>query len=166
MHMNFTAILISTVIPLLIGFVWYHPKTFANTWMREAEVSEEKIKGRSMGLIFSLTLLLSFFLSFAMEYIVIHQMHVYSIFANDPTMSDPNSELGLMLKDFMEKHGSNFRTFKHGVLHGVIGAITIALPVIGINALFERRSFKYVAIHFGYWLVTMALMGGVICGMV
>jgi hypothetical protein len=93
-------------------------------------------------------------------------MHVYSIFANAPTMSDPNSELGLMLKDFMGKHGSNFRTFKHGVLHGVIGAITIALPVIGINALFERRSFEYVAIHFGYWLVTMGLMGGVICGMV
>jgi hypothetical protein len=104
MQVNFVILLVSALIPLFMGFVWYHPKTFANTWMREAEVSEEKIKGRSMGLIFSLTLLLSFFLSFAMEYIVIHQMHVYSIFANDPTMSDPNSELGLMLKDFMEKY--------------------------------------------------------------
>ena len=65
----------------------------------------------------------------------------------------------------MEKYGSNFRTFKHGVLHGVIGAITIALPVIGINALFERRSFKYVLISGGYWIVTFMIMGGIICMM-
>jgi hypothetical protein len=166
MHLNFTAILISTFIPLTLGFIWYHPKTFGNAWMKEAEVSEEKLKSRSMALIFGLTLLLSFFLSFAMQYMVIHQMHMYSIFANDATMNDPNSEIGMMLKNFMEKYGNNFRTFKHGLFHGIISAITLALPIIGINALFERKSFKYVAIHIGYWAITLGLMGGIICGMI
>jgi hypothetical protein len=38
-----------------------------------------------------------------------------------------------------------------------------ALPVMGTNALFERKGFKYIAINVGYWTVTLALMGGVIC---
>ena len=63
----------------------------------------------------------------------------------------------------MELHGNDFRTFKHGAFHGTIGALFLALPILGINALFERRSFKYIAIHTGYWMLTMGLMGGVLC---
>lgn len=32
-----------------------------------------------------------------------------------------------------------------------------------INALFERRGFKYIAIHTGYWLITLAIIGGLMC---
>jgi hypothetical protein len=166
MKINFIAIFISTFIPLLIGFTYYHPKTFGNAWMKEADMNEEKMKSRSMGLIFALTLVFSFFLSIALQYIVIHQWHLYSIFANDPSMSDPNSEIGKILKDFMDKYGNNFRTFKHGAFHGIIAAIFLVLPIIGINALFERKSAKYVALHTGYWAISLALMGGVLCAMV
>jgi hypothetical protein len=38
----------------------------------------------------------------------------------------------------------------------------IALPVLATNALFEQKSFKYVAINAGYWIVTLALMAGII----
>jgi hypothetical protein len=44
-----------------------------------------------------------------------------------------------------------------------MGGLTLALPIIGINALFERRGFKYIAINVGYWVVSMAIMGGIIC---
>jgi hypothetical protein len=37
------------------------------------------------------------------------------------------------------------------------------LPLIGINSLFERKSFKYIFIHTGYWIISLALMGGVLC---
>lgn len=60
---------------------------------------------------------------------------------------------------------NKFRTFKHGSFHGIIGAIFFALPILGINALFERRGAKYIFLHLGYWVITMALMGGVICGL-
>ena len=47
-----------------------------------------------------------------------------------------------------------------------LAALFVALPIIGINALFERKSAKYVALHLGYWAISLALMGGVICAMV
>jgi hypothetical protein len=65
--------------------------------------------------------------------------------------------------DVMTAYGSEFRTFKHGVLHGAIAAIGFAMPIIGINALFERRGFKYIAIHTGYWILTLMIMGGILC---
>jgi hypothetical protein len=95
--------------------------------------------------------------------LVIHQNHIYSIFANDPGMKDPNSPVYLYVQDFMANYGSNFRTFKHGAVHGVLASLFIVLPVLGTCALFERKNFKYIAINVGYWLITMALMGGVIC---
>ena len=47
----------------------------------------------------------------------------------------------------MADYGDAFRTFKHGALHGTIAGIFIALPIIGTNALFERKSAKYIFIN-------------------
>ena len=44
MHINFVVLLISAIIPLLIGFIYYNPKTLGNAWMKEAEMTEEKMK--------------------------------------------------------------------------------------------------------------------------
>ncbi len=63
----------------------------------------------------------------------------------------------------MEQYGTNFRTFKHGAFHGAIGGIMLALPIVGTNALFERKGVKYIAINAGFWIISMALMGGIIC---
>jgi hypothetical protein len=82
---------------------------------------------------------------------------------NEPGLNDPGSALGIYVKDFMDKYGNNFRTFKHGALHGVITGIFMILPVIATNGLFERKSFKYIFISSGFWMVSLALMGGLIC---
>ena len=94
---------------------------------------------------------------------MIHQLGFYSTLAGDPTLQDPTSPTGMYFADFMAKYGQNFRTFKHGALHGTIAGITIALPIIGTNALFERKGFKYIAINVGYWTITLVLMGGIVC---
>ena len=39
----------------------------------------------------------------------------------------------------------------------------LALPILGTNALFERKGFKYIAVNAGYWILTIALMGGLLC---
>jgi hypothetical protein len=41
--------------------------------------------------------------------------------------------------------------------------LLIVLPIMGTNALFERKSFKYVLINVGYWTISLALMGGILC---
>jgi len=33
---------------------------------------------------------------------------------------------------------------------------------MAINALFERRGWKYIGIHFGYWLLTFVALGAAV----
>jgi hypothetical protein len=162
---NFLFVALAALIPLAVGFVWYNPKIgFGNAWMKAADISDDKIKGANMALIFSLTYIFSLFIGVALFTITIHQMGLYSTLANEPGfLKDPNAEVTTYFNNFMATYGDRFRTFEHGALHGTIAGITLALPIVAINALFERRGFKYIAIHVGYWVVSLALMGGVIC---
>lgn len=146
---------VAALIPMVIGFVWYNPNVFGKAWMEASGMTDEKVKGGNMALIFGLSFVLAVLLSFAIHPMVIHQFGVESIFFHDP--ENPAKAA------FMAEYGDRFRTFKHGALHGVIGGIAVALPILGTNALFERKGFKYVAVNAGYWIVTMGLMGGVIC---
>ncbi len=164
MSIDWPIILLAAIIPLIVGFIWYNPKVFGTAWMKVSGMTEEQMKGSNMALIFGLTYFYSLLLSMALLGVVIHQFHVYSIFANDPGVNDPTTEVGAYFKNFMDKYGNNFRTFKHGAFHGTLLGIFLTMPLFGINALFERKSFKYVLIHTGYWIVSFALMGGIICG--
>lgn len=162
-QMNWLAILVAAICPLIVGFVWYNPKVFGNAWMNATGMTSEKAREANMALVFGLTFIFSFLIAMAMNFLTIHQFSVYSILANEPEMKNPDSELMVWLKEFMGRYGSNFRTFKHGAFHGVLSGVMLALPVVGVNALFERRSFKYIAINAGYWIVSFAVMGGVVC---
>ena len=163
MHFNWVVVIVSGLIPLLTGFIWYNPKTFALPWMRTAGVTEETMQGANMGKIFGLTFLLGVFLSVAMTQVVIHQSHYYSILMGTPGMDDPNSAISVSTKAFMDSYGQNFRTFKHGAFHGTLFSLFFVLPVVAIAALFERRSWTYIWIQVGYYALTLALMGGIIC---
>lgn len=163
MHPNFLILLLAALVPMVMGFIWYNPKVLGTAWMNASGVTPDKMQGANMGVIFGVSFLLSFFLAFGLQFIVIHQWGVASALSTDPSISDPMSELGGYFANFMAKYGHNFRTFKHGALHGTMTGILMALPILGTNALFERKGFKYIMINVGYWTITMALMGGIIC---
>ncbi len=162
-QLNFLILAVAALIPLAIGFIWYMPQVFGNAWMKASNMNEEQMKGANMLLIFGLTYILGFMASMALSAMVIHQFAIGSILAETAGIKDPSSEVGMWLTDFMNKYGNNFRTFKHGVFHGVIAGIFFVTPVIAVNAMFERKGFKYIAINAGFWMVCLALMGGVIC---
>ncbi|MDD7885962.1 DUF1761 domain-containing protein [Flavivirga sp. 57AJ16] len=156
--LNFPAIIVAAVSALVVGFIWYNPKVFGNAWMQAAGMTEEQVKGGNMAKIFGLALLFAFLLAMALPGIVIHQMGAFSLVGGDPSVALPSYEA------FMNDYGDAFRTFKHGALHGVIAGVFIALPIIGTNALFERKGAKYIFINSGYWIVTLGVMGAIICG--
>lgn len=158
MQLHMWLIFVAGIIPLITGFIWYNPKVFGNAWMKTTGLTEESMKGANMGLILGVSYLFGCMLASALMTIVIHQMGFNSVFQGDTT-----PEAAAYVKNFFDTYGTRFRTFKHGALHGTIAALFVALPVLGTNALFERKSFKYIAIHTGYWALTMALMGGVLC---
>lgn len=161
--MNFSVIALAALVPLIIGFIWYHPKMLGNLWAKEAGLTEAQLKNAGPIRLYIASLVLSLMLSLFIPFLVIHQSHVYSVFEGTPGANDPGTEVGAYLKNFMDLYGKNFRTFKHGALHGFISTLFFVMPVLGIGALFERKSWKYILLHTGYWAITMMLMGGIIC---
>lgn len=161
--MNFLIVLAAAVVPLLMGFIWYHPKVLGNAWMNAAGLSDEKMKNANMAVVFGVTFLLSLILAAFMQFMTIHQVHFHNFLMNQPGFENPDSEPAMLLKKINELFGTSYRTFKHGAFHGALAGFMFSMPILTINALFERKNFKYIAINAGYWIITLALMGGIVC---
>lgn len=160
---NFLIFLAAGLVPMVVGSIWYNPKVLGTAWMKAAEVSEEKMKGANMAVLFGLAYLFSVLVALSLYSITVHQSHLYSILVGEPGFGEEGSDIMKMLTGFMEQYGQNYRTFKHGAFHGVLAGILFALPILGTNALFERKGWKYILINAGYWIVCLALTGGVVC---
>lgn len=159
--MKFYLVFATALIPLIVGWVWYSKAVFGTAWMQATGMTEEKGKSMNMILIFVLTYILGLFISMACAGMSIHQMSVGSVF-----QGDESPEGKAYVKHFFETYGTRFRSFKHGALHGVIGALMTALPIIAINAMFEGRGFKYIAINVGFWIVCFVLIAGTLCAFI
>jgi hypothetical protein len=160
MEFNFLAILVAALSSFVVGFIWYNPKVFGTIWMKEAGLTQEQCEKGNMLKIFGLTFVYAFMLAFMLQNLVIHQTGALGMIGG-PMLVDSAKPSFLA---FMADYGDAFRTFKHGALHGLISGIFLALPIIAMNGLFEQKSWKYMAIHAGYWMVVMTIMGAIICG--
>ena len=162
MEINFLAILVAAIVPLVLGFVWYNPKFLGTVWMREAEMTEEKMKSGNMAVIFGLSLVLSILLAFFVQMLTIHQFGALGMIGGDPTIE------GILpsYQAFMDDYGSAFRTYKHGALHGLLAGIFFVFPIMATNGMFERRSWKLTFINAGYWTLALTIMGAIVCGWV
>lgn len=145
MNINFLALLLAALSTLVVGFIWYNPKVFGTIWMKESGMTEEKMKGSNMIMLFGLSIIYAFLMSFILQMLVIHQFGALGMVGGDASKALPSYEA------FMADYGTAFRTFKHGALHGFMTGLFLTLPVIGTNALYEKRSFKYVLISGGLW---------------
>ena len=159
MEFNLYAILAASLSALVVGFIWYNPKVFGNIWMRESGMTAGKMKGTNMVILLGLSFFYAFLISTMLNGIVIHQNSVVSLIGGPPMIETAKPSFTAFMADYKDV----YRTFKHGALHGFITGLFLVLPIIGTVSLYERRSFKYVLIISGYWMVTFAIMGGIIC---
>lgn len=151
------ALLIAALSSLVVGFIWYNPKVFGTIWMKEAGITRDPNDKPNMALILGQSVVYAYLISFILQFNVIHQMGAMSA-----TMDVPNVDPSV-LKNYLAAYGETFRTFKHGALHGTMVGLLLILPSIGIPAMYEKRSFKYVLVTGGYWVITCMIMGGIIC---
>ena len=160
MPFNMIAVLVAALVPMALGFVCYNPKTpMGAAWMRETQMTDEKMRSSNMAVIFGLSLLFAFLLAFFMTTVTIHQMAIGSLLDGQ----EDGSAISIAGKEFLELTKSSFRSFGHGPLHGTIMGLVVVLPIMATNAMFERKSWKLTWINVGYWTITLALMGGIIC---
>ena len=160
MEFNFLAILVAALSSFVVGFIWYNPKVFGTIWMREAGITPEQGQKGNMLKIFGLTFVYSFMIAFFMPSIVIHQMGAMGMIGGLSFIESAKPSFAAFIADY----GDAFRTYQHGALHGTITGVFLALPIISINGLFEQKSWKYMAIQAGYWIVILMVMGAIICG--
>lgn len=160
MEMNFISVLVAAASTLVVGAIWYSPMLFANAWMKESGLTEEQLKKGNLLKIFGLTFIFSFMIAMIMQVLTIHQFGPLGMIGGDPAQALPS------FNAFMADYGTAFRTFKHGALHGFMSGLFLAFPLIAINGLFEHKSWKYILIHAGYWMVSMTIMGAIVCGWV
>ena len=128
-NLNWLAILAATVSAFAVGFLWYGP-ILGKAWMDATGLTEEKIAEGNMVRTFSLAFAFQLVMAFCLA------MFFYS---------DPESA------QLVNAYSGTF----YGFLTG-FGWVAMAL---GVNALFEQRSFRYIAINGGYWIVVFTLMG-------
>jgi len=162
MEMNWIAIFVSALTTLVVGFIWYNPKVFGTIWMKENGLTQEELRNGNMLKIFGLTYIFSLLIVMTEMSLTIHQTGAIGMIGGQPKISEALPSFHA----FMADYGTAFRTFKHGALHGAISGLFFALPIIGINGLFERKSWKYIWIHAGFWIVSLTIIGSIICGWV
>ena len=143
-QMNFIAILISTLIPMIMGFIYYNPAVFGKAWMNANGFTKEGMGNGPKPAFYLLALVASFFLTmFFWGWVTgaggVDQMQVV----------DPND-------------GHSFVTFKHGVVHGIIFSLTVMFPIFATMAIFEKRKFSWAFVNWGYWAITAILMCGIL----
>jgi hypothetical protein len=162
MEINIPILFIAALFPILIGLLWYGP-LFGNICRKKSNLVKERMTGKYLVKIVSVTYAAAVLIALALMQMVIHQMGVYSTLAGDPGFSNSTGEAFAYFENFISLYNDRFRTFGHGALHGVLYAICLVIPISAIQALLENKSLQYMAINAGYWTLTLAIMGGIIC---
>ena len=157
---NIWILIASAFIPFLIASVWFHPKVFGgNNWAKIAGLTDAQINTPIKPYKLGLSVLLNFLLAFGIYNLAVHVSGVFGLV--DANLELMNSGTSLA---FLEEYGQKHRSFRHGMIHGLFpGLLSFILPVLGYAMIFERKSLKYLFVNLGFWLISMVLMGGVIC---
>lgn len=80
----------------------------------------------------------------------------------DPARKDAAVAISNQFKE-AGVYASDGRSIKHGLIHGIIAELFFMLPILATNAMFERKSFKYILVNAGYWTVCLGIMGAIVC---
>jgi hypothetical protein len=59
-------------------------------------------------------------------------------------------------------HPDDLNFFLHGMYHGARNIGVFAAGAIIVHAIAEHKSGKYILVNASYWLITLALIGGVL----
>ena len=135
-NINYLSLIIATLIPTAVGFIFYHKAVMGSAWMAATGITEEKAKESNMTVVFGVSIVMSFFLSF---FLLV-------------TCNAPGQE-------------GEYDTFKHGAFHGFLLAFLVAMPVLITVGLYEQRSWKHMLINCLYWIITLTIMGGIVDAM-
>jgi len=138
---NFLAIAAAALVPMILGGLYYGP-LFGKQWAASTGKTMEELEPNNKAVTYGLALLVAFILAFSIKTNI------------ELTHKDVNSAGELIF--------GSFHTFKHGALHGLMTGVLVVTPVIVSLSLFHKMSAKNILLNVVFWLLAMALMGGIV----
>ena len=129
---NYLAVLVVTVVSFVIGMLWYSPVLFGNAWMKAGGISKKDIE-KSKKEGMEKKMLTSFVGSLLMGYILSY----FVVYATATT-------------------------FVMGMKVGLWLWLGFVVPVLVGSVLWEGKVVRYYLINISYWLVNIAVMGGIL----
>ncbi|HAD14643.1 MAG TPA: hypothetical protein DCF33_19630 [Saprospirales bacterium] len=138
MEINWIAVAVTALVPMIVGFVYYHPQVLGGSWMRANGFTLESVGNGPKPVLYLAALGLSFLLSM---FVCVN-------------VTGPGQDVA--------PDGHSYATFGHGVVHGIIISILLVLPILGTMSVFEKRGWNWVFVNLGYWMVTLVVMAGIL----
>lgn len=138
---NFLAIAVAALVPMILGALYYGP-IFGNAWAASQGKTMKELEPNNMALTYGLALLVAFILAFYLKTNI------------ELTHKDIN--------DAGELYFGSFHSFKHGALHGAMSGLLGVIPVVVSLSLFHKMSGKNILLNVVFWLLAMAIMGGIV----
>ena len=132
---NYLAVIVAAAAGFVVGAFWYSPMLMGPLWRQESGLTEEQMGASDKRRTFGLSFLALLVMSYCLA------LYIGPARGVEDGFFDPSQQGAF-----------------HGFLAG-FGWLFMAVVVVG---LFELRSWKYMAINGGYWIVTMATMGGIL----
>ena len=132
MNLNYLAVIVTSVVGFLIGWIWYSPVLFAKAWMAENKFTEETMMAaaaKGMGK----TLCTAFVFTAVMTW---------------------------ALAALIAAHGSD--GWLAGAKFGAFVAFGVVAANSAVCAQFEQRSWKHWAINAGHDVVMCAVAGAIL----
>ncbi len=157
MKLNFLYYALISIIPILIGWLWYNPRGTVQSFFK---LSQENLTLRLGGLRFVWLYLMSLALCFGFINLVIHQVGYYELFFTDIMMG--SEEAVALTQEFLAEYGDKHRHFMHGVFHGGLLSVFLALPFISLYGFLHGIKTKTLVYHYVYWLLTCTICCGLI----
>ena len=154
---NVLIIVATGLIPMLLGMAWYNPALFGNAWLSESGMTQDDMKANQKPLKFLLGFICNVLLAFGLFTLVTHEFSILGLVGGNKELLTSGTAGA-----FLAEYGGTYARFSHGVVHGIFAAVLLAIPFIGHQCLWSGKSFKLFLIDFGFWLVCMILMSGVI----
>ena len=129
---NYLAVFLSAILSMIIGSLWYSPIMFGNIWMKLGGMSPKDIEKAKKKGMGKL-----YFAAF----------------------------IGSLVAAFILAHFVQYviaSTFFEGMETGCWLWLGFVAPVLLGSVLWESRPVRYYLINVSYWLVNLALMGGIL----
>lgn len=128
---NWLAVIAASLVGFAIGFIWYGP-LFGKQWMALVGMTEEDAQNENMAKIFGFTFIFQFIMAFCLA------MFFYG---------SGDTEAMQMI------------TAGTGTFYGFLTGFGWVATALAVNALYEQKSWKYIFINGGFWIVVFTLMG-------